>query len=254
MNIEDRNLIKVLKVAIGYEDQKIILDSVKSSGSKAEVEAKVTDPFWIAEGLRKLKDSSTFSVPENEKGRLSYLLRMRSDLEWEWSDSASARTVRKVLKPIEGALRSITRVSTIVQIPGQSVPPHRDLIVGDVYENLTEPTSTFTGKKTLQYQGDPWFSSYAKNNPNNCLHKKQDYFGLRIPISEKLKDNGRPFLQELHGSRFHYSTEDRLFLLNEATTNHGADVIDFYRGVVIVDGELDLSKLKSFYDPDFKVF
>lgn len=237
--------IKRLALDASPEQQIKIIQAALECGHPAQVEGNLIKPFWMAAGLRDMDLESYNELSDNEKGRLSYLMRLRPGMKWKWENRPIIDTIKNIISPLNSYIKRLNRVVIILQMPGKSVPPHRDLIVGDTYENMESRTSTLWGNKTLQYLGDPWFSAINKEIPNNNLHEKQNYFGLRIPLSQYPGNNGKPYLQRPGAEKQYYNVNNQLFLLDEASTNHGADAVDFYRGVVIVDCELDIFSIQK---------
>ncbi len=239
------DMVKALNYEIPYKVQSELLRSVKEFGDLAPVEGKLTEPFWIGQGFRDCDRSSFANLDSHSTGRLSYLLRLNPQFDWYWVEHPLVETIKSIIKPLEPAIERLNRITTIVQIPGREVPAHRDLIVGDSYKEMRSENETFFGEKELQYKGDPWFAALVNFTTDKELHKKQDYYGLRIPLSDREGDNGRPFIQEKTGLKHYYNVGNKLFLLDEASAAHGADAVDFYRGVVIVDAQLNIELIRK---------
>jgi hypothetical protein len=236
-------MVVLLQNQISADDQITIIEYMKKYAKPAVVEADITSPFWIAEGLRTFNADKYNHLSTDQLGRLFYLLRLSEDVEWEWLEHPLTKRIQNILSPLSKALLKLNRVTIIVEVPGKNVPSHRDLIVGERYGNMISETETFWGDKNLRYHGDPWFSKLRLPLPSEGQHKKQNYYGLRIPISEKPGDNGKPFVQSSSGERWYYNVGQNFFLLDEATMEHGAEAVGFYRGVIIVDAQLDLNEL-----------
>jgi hypothetical protein len=211
---------------------------------EAVSEKELVPSFWISGGMRYLKNPPSI-LSKYQQGRFSYLARGMSELNWVWGDNAGVDNVRSLLSKLNGFLVNITRIAIIIQKPGYEVPTHRDLIVGSNYSNLKDSYSTFLGSQELIYFGEDWFHKLLEI-PKNTYHSDQNYFGLRIPISEKPGENGRPYVINEDGKKEYYDFGNNLFLLNEAHYGHGADPVDFYRGVIIVDGKLNLEHLDKY--------
>lgn len=238
----DSRYVHKLDLTIDPDLQLKILRPIISSGEEAPSEKNLMPSFWISGGMRDVK-SYPEGLSKYETQRYSYLARGAENLDWQWLDVPGVEEVRNLLtRNLDKLLLSINRVSIIIQKPGFAVPAHRDLIVGSTYINMKEVYSTFLGDKKLTYQGEEWFHKRINVN-ENTYHKDQGYYGLRIPISERPGENGAPFIENSSGEKMYYDCGNNLFLLNEAELEHGADPVDYYRGVIIVDGKLNISAI-----------
>jgi len=244
----NEKLVQRLDLQISFEDQKKITEIVKSKNEITVLEFPDSKPFWISDGCRSLVESQyTEELSEQMGGRYTYLNRLNPNSQWNWIEGSIKDIVSKYLKRLERIIPNPTRISVIMQIPGKEVPLHRDLVVGEVYNNMKCSTETTWGKHKLPYRGDPWLEKYV-NIVDRGLHRKQAYYGLRIPLTERESDNGFPYLRDhVNNEDIPYDVGRNIFLLNEATVEHGARACDFYRGVVIVDGLLNLEALPTYF-------
>lgn len=239
--------IRKLTISISRNDQNRIIERSLKYGRLAEVEANLVEPFWIGYGARDFNiEQNNPEIPQKFHGRYSYLMRGDSKKNWQWSDHELEKIINRIIMPISNCIKSLHRIAVILQIPGKEVPAHRDLIVGDKYTNLISPYSTLWGTESHVYKGDSWLGAYHAIDYNS-YHADQGYFGLRIPLSEKDNSSGKMFIESKNGERYFYNTGSHLFLLNEATHNHGAEPTDHYRGVVIIDGALSLDKFYPYF-------
>jgi hypothetical protein len=241
--------IKKLSLRIPFDLQTEILNEVISDHRSTPTEqAKVLEnPFWISGGLRGLAGKSwRDGLTPSECDRFTYLVRAHLDYEWRWSNCSQSDKIAHLLNEQLGdLLLRITRVAIIVQVPGLEVPAHRDLIVGGNYQRMRSNISTYLGEEELRYFGDEWYKN-KHDIEENLYHEEQGFFGLRLPLSENINDNGRPFIQDYNGNKTYYGCGHHAFLLNEADVLHGADPVDFYRGVIIVDGKIDINNIEKY--------
>jgi hypothetical protein len=209
--------------------------------------APESPPAWAWLTLRRPVESSVPAaaraalepLPAARRETWAYFSRLDPALEWEWAPGEAAGLVRELLAPL-ARLGRVTRVKAILPLPGVRVPAHRDLVPGNEYDGLAEPCAVAQGARRLRYQGVPWLPPA----PPTDAHRAVGYLSLKIPISERPGDAGRPFVI-MDGRRRHYSSRGRLFFLNEYELLHGADPVDFWRGVVFVSGFWDPAALAS---------
>ena len=244
----EKNYLFSISPKISYEDQVFLIDYVKKNGALLPAEIGIPS-FWIGKGLTSVPKDIIDQVDPKNRGLWYYYARLNKDIIWSWNKNQAAEKVQELLAPIKYLFESFTRVSLIVQIPGMSIPAHRDLVVGDTYFNMESEQLTFKGKKKLQFKGPDWFKDF-----NNCvdIHKKHLYLNLKIPISENPNSCGNPFI--IHdGQKKYYSSDSSYFFLNEAEIEHGADSCQFYRGVIFVDGFINVDQLHSLKKENIKI-
>jgi hypothetical protein len=231
----ESNLLYGLPFPIKKDLQRSIIQEVLKSGQILESENHITTPFWIAEGVTRVKAKapSASNLPNYEDGRLSYYLRLHDQVEWEWRDSPAAQLTQQALQSAQSLFFKMTRISVLLQIPGQPVPAHRDLVPGNTYESMRNEELTFLGDKRLPYKGESWLQD-LKLPLKDGTHKKNNYMNFKLPLSESL-DSGQSYII-WNDQKLTYDSKDHGFLLNEVEMEHGADPVDFYRGVIFVDG------------------
>lgn len=237
-NIANSQFLFSTPFRISSQDQQDIIGDTLQTGSVVPIaEGFNAEPFWVSQGLTYVPESLISHVPKELHGRWTYLNRMNSELSWTWTDSDSAKIVKRVLEPLRPYFKCVTRVTVLVQRPHVPLSAHRDLVPFNEYENLLEASKTFWGDKRLRYEGDPWFKNFQTRH--DCdLHRRQEFMNLKIPLSSRPGTPGRPYIQSPR-EKLYYDSEDHIFFLNEAEVEHGADAVEFHRGVVIVDGLFD---------------
>lgn len=246
-----RRLLLSTCYRIPAEIQRDIIDFTLKHAQYTPPERPDVDDFWVTQGLTKMVDVEVSSLDPFQRGWWHYYSRLDDDKKWEWLDLPIVPVVKDVLAPLERLYSRFTRVTVILQIPGRDIPAHRDLIPGDEYSRLADPRYTATGDQTMIFRGMDFFSSKKADFPKD-RHRRQWYLNLKVPLSQKADDPGKPFI--LHGGRkIHYSSGNKLFFLNEAEIYHGADPVDFYRGVLFVDGIFDLEKWTDFAGEEISI-
>jgi hypothetical protein len=205
------------------------------------------DPFWLGQRIRGV-DMDT--VPEELKSlnpaQIEFFLRQRTDVSWNWVDTPITQTVYKLLEPISSLYKTLTRVKIFAQIPTKAILPHRDLVAGAMYNRMHEDTVTRLGTNLLRYNGEEWFKKIY-TVPDNFAHAEQGYLALKIPLD--FLQPGRSYLCDFENNRYYYDPSNKPYLLNEYEILHGVDAGDQWRGVVFLDGILDISKINCMQKP-----
>ncbi len=196
-------------------------------------------PESLPSGVRAFLDRR----PAADFDRWSYFSRLDPSLEWRWTEGRASDLVRAILAPVERLFRKLTRVKVDLQIPGQALPAHRDLVPGSHYDTLQSEYSHAWGERRLMYRAQPWL--WEAGPLRNIEHRDNRYLSMKIPLSEKADDPGQPYVV-IGAQRHYYTSRNRLFFLNEAEMFHGADPADHWRGVVFVNGLWDLDALDGY--------
>lgn len=214
----DSGVLFASQYSISIDDQKEIIDRVRSSGAISKGAAKAgLKEFWrlaplrmpLVEGLPPKVRRSLSSRPPSALGKWAFYNRLYPDVEWAWTDDACCETVRRVLRPLEPLIRRLTWVIVLLQVPGEAVPVHRDFVPG---------TRHMSREDNL-------------------------FLSLKIPLSEHPDRPGQPYIIQ-DGRKHHYSSKSRLFFLNESAVMHGADAVDYWRGVVFVSALWNVDEIR----------
>jgi hypothetical protein len=238
----DRQLF-ALDHAIAPDDQRALVELVRAAGAGAgggQLRLSITtpDPAAIpAAGRRWLDEHRARGYTLD---RWAYFARLDRTLPWTWRTGPAADLVGRVLDPVRPLFRRITRVTAIVQEPGEEIEARRDLVPGTHYA-LVAPDRWQAGAVVQRYVGERWLD---RVRPIDSIdHADNQHLCLRIPISERPGDAGLPFVV-VGGTKYHYSSRGHLFFVDE-TVLHGADPVPFWRGVVIASGLLDPAALAT---------
>lgn len=253
MLIDPRHLFAT-DVRVSREDQLALIARGRANGFQYTglYGSKSKMPFWRLKVLRSVDQASvpeatmrwfaTEASAEQSFSRWAYQCRLDDTLKWRWLDEEAGQRVSAILAPIAPVFQLITRVNINLQLPGETLPMHRDLVAGNVYDGLESETHWRPGNLRLRYIGDTWLEQ-ARPLANR-EHKAGGYFAVRIPLSERDDDPGLPYIVH-DNAKMYYSTHDRVFFLNEYEVYHGADPVDFWRGVIFIAGILDPSRLAA---------
>lgn len=237
----EKTLLFSTPFSISADTQNFLINAVLEDGHFLPPEEKEIQPFWVGLGLSHITDQSLINnVASENHGWWYYLSRLDPSISWTWNDHPAARVVQDLLSPLAPYFSRFTRVTIVIQRPGLALPAHRDIVVGDEYDFMQSPYSTYKGTSTLRFKGKEWFAPADAKNYRD-IHKSQFYLNLKIPLSQRIDSPGKPFIL-MDGKKVSYSSNNNIFFLNEALIEHGGDPCSFYRGVVFVDGFLNLDK------------
>ena len=213
------------------EIQQSIIELVMEHGYMIEPE-----PQWVQISLRTL-DRSTMKDTENHIKDFHY--RLDPQTEWYWEDNAVVPVVRSLIENIEHLYTKLTRIRAFIQLPFTSVIPHRDLIPGNDYNHIENAYSPEPGAFCGTFMGHPELFVEP-----NTRHRDQKYLNLKIPLTTKVGDSGKAYIIE-EGTKKYLVANDRFYFLNEYEIFHGCDPVEFHRGIIFVDGILNMKELKS---------
>jgi hypothetical protein len=162
-------------------------------------------------------------VPKD--GRPIYDNRLNPDIAWVWRDTPASDVARVEVSKVEHLFHTLTRVTLILPSPRVPLLLHYDPVIGNEYK-----------------PGEP-FERRGSCVQANKLHAQNKHFCLKLPITERPGDFGIPMLRH-DGVTYRYSTEGRFFVINEIDILHGAAPVDHQRGVLWIDGLLNIDQLQ----------
>ena len=157
--------------------------------------------------------------------------RFNTKLTWEWKNTPSAQLVKQLLSPLEDVIK-FTRVFALIRKPGEAAPTHTDIAYKHSY--------------------DIGYATKANLTGNSIEHHTNNYAAIRIPLTELSGNNGMPYLY-MNNKPYYYDAGNNFFVLDEVRNAHGADPVDFHRGVIFVDGFVDFEKLEELKIGDLKL-
>lgn len=232
-----------LPISISYEDQQTIIDETLEWGATSFEYNAI--PVWKSVVFTNMfRDDNFVEEPQ-------YPFRLDDRVTFEFRNmlrcNKSSMIIQELLSQIP--LYKVTRVLVLLQEPNIKLGEHRDLVPGHLYDNMEDKTSVLYGDKTLRYEGTyhKAFQSLGLEIKDTEVHAAQSYMSLKIPLSVMPGNPGLPFILN-DGVKTHFNTHDKLYLLNEYECEHGADAVDFWRGVIFVDGFFNLDVLNQMLD------
>ncbi len=212
--------------------QQAIIHEVLTHGQTANVQ-----PFWVKCDVRSMDRPRGGS--ENPPEDFFYRLDPRT--AWHWEDTPLANMVRPMVDSVEHLFTKLTRVKVFIQKPHMAISAHRDLVPGNEYKHISGVyTPTIIGTYCGIYHGHP-------NLPvePNTRHRDQKYLNLKIPLTSVEGNYGKPYIIGKSEGKEYLSADGHFYFLNEYEIFHGCDVVDFPRGIIFVDGILDMESLKN---------
>jgi hypothetical protein len=231
-------------VGLSREEQSFLIDFCKERGTLSGPHPVTGELMWKGYlAHAPVFESMPTDLAPDHYGRWTYLARYDASLRWSWRDDSCRKIVESFMDKLNGIYKAVTRVNILLQRPGIPLVPHRDLRAGEFYPDMKRPEVNAIGTERLRYIGDAWFAHHAEKIEDS-LHRDQKYLSLKVPLTERPGNPGNPFVVANQRKIFYDSLGNALFL-NEAEMQHGADPVDFYRGVVFIDGILDLQRLSD---------
>lgn len=210
------HLGQLLPWSLTPEQNQLIADTVFNHGRKVSI-PHVGQEGWTSMQIRRPVDKALWNQ--------TYYGRFREDIEWEWADGPVVPIARPIVE--EMAERLFLRVSRAVVLmlnPGSTLKMHYDPVPGHDY-----------GK-------GPFFMAPEVNDPNpGQTHDHNRYLSIKTVVTTKQGDNGFPVMRLHHSPQeYLYDTGRRWFSLNEIEMLHGVRPCDHARGVLWIDGFINM--------------
>lgn len=214
----------LLPEKISQEDSQIILKHTLQEGLITSIMMNGVPHFiWMTFQYRRPVLTQELIDQFKKLNRMpDYWLRSRTDLEWQWVDSAQTSRVKVIINSLAPYIKSLTRVQSLILIPGNALPSHTDKVAGTRYGN-----------------NDYIFGLGYENE--NQFHHNNDYLAIKIPLFSE-QGFGRPFI-EIDGKIHEFAPDGHVYVINEVEIKHGAYPVDYPRGVIVMDGILNLDAI-----------
>lgn len=222
--------------------QKTLIEITKLGGRRqGGTYGHLGQKFWTSLILRTIDRSSLpEAVRDFDNSKLEFFYRQRPEIRWEWIDNEATAMVRELVKPVERLFTKLTRVKIFLQVPGLRTPMHKDLVAGNFYK-VKGPYTYLRGHTFVKHLGDEALNKLDPA-PDTAMHRKQGYFALKIPLTEIAGDYGKQVI--ITKKPYFYFHGGNYYFLNEACW-HGAEASPFYRGVIFVDGLMDMEAVRA---------
>ena len=176
-----------------------------------------------------------------------YNYRLTPGIEWKWisEDKTLLDIGKQLVKDLSPLFSKITRIKINVLDKGREVGVHRDFTSGQSYPSLVRSGEEVLNDLTpdiydRELEGPFFWNDDAKAADEIYPlategHSDQNYYSLKIPISENPESQGKPFYYTLGREKISFNTNLNAYFFNDFCL-HGADPVDFYRGLFWIDG------------------
>lgn len=240
MNISRDHAFR-LQYTIHPWTQDAIIEEVVRNGYTSKEQ-----PFWIKYDVRSVDHSSLWSSYHEEPAPGDFFYRLYPLAEWYWETNSVTPLIMPLAMEVEHLFTKMTRIKVFIQKPGEPIAAHRDLVPGNRYEHIGSEYEARVGQYSGVYRGHRNLVM-----GENTRHRDQKYLNLKIPLSAQPDNPGKPFIIAKDGERQYLMSDDNFYFLNEYDMFHGCDAVDFYRGVLFIDGILDMEALEAEPKLDF---
>lgn len=214
-----------------YHQDAIIEEAVKL-GTVAD-----ENPVFVRHDVRVVDWEKTDIPYDGDTPPADFYYRLEPESHWKWLDNDAATILRPYVEGVAHLFHHITRVKVFLQTPGMAINAHRELVPGNHYRAIRSPLDSSYGASSGVYQGEQ-----GVRVSENDRHKAQRYLTVKVPLTSQPGDPGRPYV--VKDERVFFNTHDCLYAINEYEMAHGAEPVDFWRGVSFIDGILDMQALE----------
>lgn len=157
----------------------------------------------------------------------AYDNRLNSELPWEYFQNPLKDLVQELVSPL-CSFYSPTRIKIFVQKPNESLREHCD---------------------KLEYKNNALFRDFLKTEQFHDFfvepfHQAQKCLTIKIPLSEIPGDNGKGYFL-YQGMKYYLKPGNNFYMFNESKLRHGADPCSHFRGVIFLDGVINLVELEK---------
>lgn len=172
--------------------------------------------------------------------------RFNEFLNREWTDlEITQEFYDKIFLKIKHLFKFVSRIIILRLEPGYPIPFHKETSYLGNYTDLDSRLSRYISNKALiTPETEPLLNDRFSYRVDREHHKTQRGYGLRLPLTTVQGDNGNTLLK-IGEDIVKYDTKDMLFALNEVDIFHGAAKTEFQRGVIYIDGILDMNAVDA---------
>lgn len=200
--------------------------------------------FWLARSVRHIEINSAPEKYQSQKlSQLDYLFRHHPATTWRWREDELSLQIQQLLQPYLKFFKHLTRIKIHLQKKSRAVILHRDLSAGQTYY-LKNEISTEQGAHFIPYRMYPWVDlkdfDFGRSPQDYCR------YSLKVPLSEDVNNYGRQILSgnPQTESSLYYTTHGNFYFLDESQF-HAADQVPHLRGLIFIDGILDMDVVRS---------
>lgn len=153
------------------------------------------------------------AMADGRRVNSSLVNRFNDQVTWQWDEGILTapilQTVQRIVEPLLPLYKLFTRAVILLQCEGLTLPLHAD-----------------------------YFTQWKDQ------HDANKHLAIKFPLTEQPGDNGCPVI-ELDGEVMKYSVGNNAFALNEVDLNHGSMPVNHTRGVLFLDGIINIDALMS---------
>ncbi len=195
------------------------IDSSKQVSIIREVVENGTDSnSWYTYPIRGSKSLADMDAYDN---------RLNLELSWEYFSTPLTNLVQELISPLK-SFYSPTRIKIFIQKPKESLREHCD---------------------KLEFKNNSLFRDFLKTEQFHDffaepLHQAQKCLTIKIPLSELVGNNGNGYFRH-QGMKYYLKPGNNFYMFNESKLRHGADPCSHFRGVIFLDGAINLTELEK---------
>jgi hypothetical protein len=157
--------------------------------------------------------NTRYAMDDGKLVNSSLVNRFNDKVTWHWNETSPFQpilgTVQRIVEPLLPLYKLFTRAVILLQCENLTLPLHAD-----------------------------YFTQWKDQ------HDANKHLAIKFPLTETPGDNGCPVL-EVDGEVMKYSVGNNAFALNEVDLNHGSMPVNHTRGVLFLDGIIDVDALMS---------
>jgi hypothetical protein len=219
-----------LPYRIEQTDQELIIQEAIALGT-----VDPAHPYFIRHEVR-VADPSSLDGMFDDQMPSDFFYRLEPNVKWGWKDNRCAVILQPYMDMIDHLYKKLTRVKVFLQVPGMEINAHRELVSGNEYVAMRSDTDSSYGANSGVFKGHENVRVTA-----NDRHRAQRYLTLKIPLTSLSGNHGRPYL--VQDKKVYIESKDQFYCINEYQRAHGCDSVDFHRGIVFVDGIMDMAMM-----------
>lgn len=183
-------------------------------------------------------------LDEHDYDDFIYINRANPNLNWYWVDNPLTNLVRPEVEKLSHIYDYMTRVTVLVTNVGSIVPFHREWLYGNIYPQANIKSSQYFQRKDL-------IVDEFEQNVDTGMHKAQNFYACKIPITTIEGNNGNSYFKFDNSEIVKYGAGNHMFCINEIEMRHGVLETGFLRGVIYIDGKINLDRLNGDFYEEF---
>jgi len=188
-------------------------------------------------------------LDEHDYDDFVYINRANPNLDWHWVDNPLTELVRPQVEKLSSIYDFMTRVTVLVTNVGSHVPFHREWLYGNTYESVYPGAAI---KSAQYFQRKDLIVGDYEHTIDTSMHRNQNFYACKIPLTTIEGNNGNSYFKFDNNEIVKYGAGNRMFCINEIEMKHGVLETGFLRGVIYIDGKINLDKLNENFHSEFE--